>query len=302
MINSLHFKRLISLLLLLFSISPGVDKKGCSEGKELIFFDFDNSIKTLLPEGFARNFSKHLKTPLSDIGYCLSELNSIAPDSGNRNSMIMLFSISKNSGSDTFFTMQIDLVKTIEAEGVQRSQSSSFISLSFGSEELSTVETVLIRKIVENLRMQYVCHLRIHSSPQGVHVRTDSGLEGITPLEWVIPVGVLTINGEQKGYETIQRTLDISEPGVHTCFLQLHRRQFYHSKMMFPATAFLLTSAVCFISERYYYNNFYKLKKSELETNPELYEKTHDRAKRFGLLGTTSLMLSCVSFALTFKF
>ena len=40
-------------------------------------------------------------------------------------------------------------------------------------------------------------------------------------------------------------TIEISEPGVHTCYLQLRKRPFYQSRMMIGA-ALLLTSAVCF--------------------------------------------------------
>ena len=64
------------------------------------------------------------------------------------------------------------------------------------------------------------------SSSPGVRIRSGSGLEGVTPLEWIVPVGIFTIEGKHKGYEPINHTIEISEPGVHTCYLQLRKDRF----------------------------------------------------------------------------
>ncbi len=275
-----------------------------AEGKELIFFDFDSSLSKLLPPSFPQELSEQLKRPLLDIGYRLSELHcALSPEDENRSHLILIFSLKpQTTDTDTQYTIQTDLVRINFSEGKQRSQSSPFISLSFSSSELSTVKTVLSRKIIENLRTHYICHLRVHSSPQGVRIRSGSGLEGVTPLEWIVPVGILTIEGKLKGYEPINHTVEISEPGVHTCYLQLRKRPFYQSRMMIPGAALLLTSAVCFFSERYYFNNYHDLQKNEPEKNSPLLEESYRRAKNFGYMGIASLVLSAVSFSLSFKF
>lgn len=295
------FKRLIRYsLLFCLSQAAGV----YTQTKELIFFDFDSSFTRFLPSASPQNLSEQLKKPLSDIGYTLSELNAaLSPENENRNYLILLFSVKVQSTTpDTNYTMQIDLVKINITDGRQKSQSSSFITLNFGSSELNTVKTVLSRKIIENLRTHYVCHLRVQSSPQGARIKTETGLEGVTPLEWIVPVGILTIEGELRGYEPINHTIEISQPGVHSCYLQLRKRQFYHSRMMIPGAALLLTSAVCFISERYYFNNYHDMRKNEREGSSEFLDKTYKRAKKFGYLGAASLVLSAVSFSLSFKF
>ncbi len=273
-------------------------------GKELIFFDFDSSLTNLFPSSFPQELSEQLRSPLSDIGYRLSELNAaLSPEEENQNHLILLFSLKlKPIAADTQYTIQTDLVKVNISEGIQRSQSSPFISLSFVSSELSTVKTVLCRKIIENLRTHYVCHLRVHSSPQGVRIRSGTGLEGVTPLEWIVPVGIFTIEGKHKGYEPINHTIEISEPGVHTCYLQLRKRPFYQSRMIIPGAALLLTSAVCFFSERYYFDNYHDLQRDQPSKNSPLLEESYRRAKNFGYLGITSLVLSAVSFSLSFRF
>lgn len=273
-------------------------------GKELIFFDFDSSLSDLFPSSFPQELSEQLREPLLDIGYRLSELHAaLSPEDENRNHLILLFSLKpQTTAADTQCTIETDLVKINVSEGRQRSQSSSFISLSFGSSELSTVKTVLSRKIIENLRTHYICHLRVQSSPQGVRIKSGSGLEGVTPLEWIVPMGIFTIEGKLKGYEPINHTIEISEPGVHTCYLQLRKRPFYQSRMMIPGAALILTSAVCFFSERYYFNNYHDLQKNELEKNSSLLEESYRRAKNFGYMGIASLVLSAVSFSLSFRF
>lgn len=273
-------------------------------GKELIFFDFDSSLSDLFPPSFPQELSEQLREPLLDIGYRLSELHAaLSPEDENRNHLILLFSLKpQTTAADTQCTIETDLVKINVSEGRQRSQSSSFISLSFGSSELSTVKTVLSRKIIENLRTHYICHLRVQSSPQGVRIKSGSGLEGVTPLEWIVPMGIFTIEGKLKGYEPINHTIEISEPGVHTCYLQLRKRPFYQSRMMIPGAALILTSAVCFFSERYYFNNYHDLQKNELEKNSSLLEESYRRAKNFGYMGIASLVLSAVSFSLSFRF
>ncbi len=274
------------------------------ELRELIFFDFDSSLSLHLPPAFPQKLSEHLKKPLFDIGYQLSELHAaLSPEDENRSHLMLLFSLKiQETASDTQYTIETDLVKIDVSEGRQRSQSSSFISLSFGSSELGTVKTVLSRKIIENLRTHYVCHLRVHSSPQGVRIKSGSGLEGMTPLEWIVPMGIFTMEGRLKGYEPVNHTIEISEPGVHTCYLQLRKRPFYQSRMMIPGAALLLTSAVCFFSERYYFDSYHDMQKNELEKNSPSLERSYRRAKNFRYLGITSLVLSAVSFSLTFKF
>jgi hypothetical protein len=47
------------------------------------------------------------------------------------------------------------------------------ISLLFDPGELSTFEAVAVRKTVENLRTQYICHLRLESEPSGVMISSN---------------------------------------------------------------------------------------------------------------------------------
>ena len=146
-------------------------------GKELIFFDFDSSLTDLLPPSFPQELSEQLRDPLLDIGYQLSELHTaLSPEEENRNHLILLFSLKLTpTAADTQYTIQTNLVKVNVSEGRQRSRAvrlfAVFVYLNSASENRAS------RKIIENLRTHYVCHLRVLPHP-GCADQAGSGLEG----------------------------------------------------------------------------------------------------------------------------
>jgi hypothetical protein len=183
-----------------------------------------------------------------------------------------------------------------------RAKKNPLLTLKYSAEELSTFTSVLIRKIVENLRTQYICHLRIQSIPMGVAIHSETGLEGITPLEWILPVGKLPIVGELEGYEPIHRKINLNSPGIHTYVLQMRKRQFYHSRLFIPTVVLGISSAACFAVERYYYNQYQRLGKEDRENDPESFRRTYTIAKNCERVAAGTLALTGVSLVLCFIF
>jgi hypothetical protein len=184
----------------------------------------------------------------------------------------------------------------------KRALGAPLLTLPYRPEDLSTFTSVLVRKIIENLRIHYICHLRIQSVPEGVTIRSKSGLEGTTPLEWITPVGRLPITGELEGYEPIKKRIDLSAPGMHTYVLQMRKRQFYHSSFFIPTIVLGVSSAGCFVAERYFYNRYKRLGRADRDGNPDAFGRYFSTAKKLEYATTAGLILTGVSATLCFVF
>lgn len=282
----------------------------CKPNSKTLYFYCDKAVRTSTDPGFTTRIYNQFLEPLGEIGYCLDFLNrEILSDTINKNDMILYITMENESDhhfgiTDSVFFMIINLISIEDWNSGKRGKlfSHPLISLSYEPEELSTFETVLIRKTIENLRTQYVCNLRIHSSPQGALIQSESGLEGITPLEWVLPVGDISIEASLDGYEQIRKKLDINDPGIHTILLQMNKRQFYNSKFIYPSVVFGLAAITCFIAEGQYYSKYTNLGKSDYYDNPEKFNKVFKRAKNCERIAIASTILCGISFGLTFIF
>lgn len=282
----------------------------CKPNSKPIYFYCAESVRSFTDPGFTVRIYNQFRDPLSEIGYCLEFLDrETLSDTINKNEMILYITMEHEQNQqfdivDSISVMHINLI-SIEDWNTRRKDKSSrhpLISLSYKPEELSTFETVLIRKTIENLRTQYVCNLRIHSSPQGAFIRSESGLEGVTPLEWILPVGDISINATLDGYEQMKKELDINDPGIHTIFLQMDKRQFYNSKFIYPSIAFGLSAVACFIAESQYYSKYTKLGKDEYYNDPSKFNKTFEKARNCERIAIVSTILCGITFGFTFLF
>ncbi|NLP03019.1 MAG: PEGA domain-containing protein [Fibrobacter sp.] len=287
--------------LLLVSFSFQAFPNDCGPGKKALHYLCDVSVINNIGSGFSADFMEQLKNPLKEIGYCLTVFSpDVLTDSSKINDLVMNVSLFYPD-SDSVAVLLIGL-QSIELFQQKEVFENPLISLVYEPGEISTFKSVLVKKTIENLRTEYVCHLRIQSAPEGVRIRGESGLEGSTPLEWILPVGNMEITGELDGYEPVHRRLDLSKPGIHTYLLEMRKRQFYTSKFIYPAAIFGLGAVTCFAAERYYYSKYMELGREDFFNHPERFENTFNRAKTFERAALTSLILSAVSFTLTFWF
>ncbi|MBN1760322.1 MAG: PEGA domain-containing protein, partial [Chitinispirillaceae bacterium] len=298
---------IIVIISIFAAFSPTLQAAPCKAGKRPLFFHADSTLTMMLPQSFPARLFALLVDPLDKIGYCVSEFyDGIVADTTIQEEMVMWFSM-VSLITEKVTTMPVDSGNSLQADSAVEvsvldttaemvvtlvqvgamkrrhagSGSSPLLTVSYNHEELSTFESVLIRKIIENMRDQYICHLRIESEPEGVVIRTKNGLEGITPLEWIIPVGKVRITGELEGYEPLRRTIDLNEPGSHTYRLTMGRKRFYHSRFFVSSLVLGASSAVCYGIERYYYDQYLKLGREERYNTPDRFAKDFTIAKNF---------------------
>jgi hypothetical protein len=299
----------------------------CGTGKRPLFFAFDPKLSAYMPPGFGTNLFKTLDQPLQEIGYCLTRFNnSVYNDSTVQEELVMILSINLsisrkatlNDGEIAFDSttsyqqyvedttaqvivslIAVNLWKTQERK---RTLENPLVELAYSPEELTTFESMLIKKIVENLRTQYMCHLSIQSVPEGVHIRSINGLEGITPLEWITPLGKLPIIGELKGYEPFKRKIVLNAPGTYTYVLQMQHQQFFHSRFFRPTIILSATSVTSFVVMQYFHNRYDNFGEWENENNPTIFGNDFHTAKAFQIIAFSTLALAGASFTLCFYF
>lgn len=283
----------------------------CSAGKKIIAFYPDNSVSGL-SDNFSGKISLLLKDPLNEIGYCLVPFDSIN-QADSAGSLLLFLSVKSrkhntkqidSTSIDSTAQIVVGLLNTPDTtrQKLLSSLDHPLISINYDPQDPSTLESVLVRKISENLRTQYVCQVRIQSSPDGVLITSSSGLKGETPLEWILPVGKLNIKGDMKDYETINKALNLTEPGIHTYYLQMRKRMFYRSGFMLPAVVFGGLAACFFAAENFYYSKYQSLGEYDYLNHPEKFGNQYNLAKNCERAGYTALSLSGVSLTLSFFF
>jgi hypothetical protein len=292
------------LILLLFNITVA---ETCKAGNKPIHFIVGTTLQKYIPSDFSRGLYEELESSLHEIGFCLQTMNpSILTDSTKRDELIMYMTTETevNSNIAEGENLMICLVRVEDWANTNTkiALSHPLISISYQPEELSTFRTVLVKKIIENIRTQYVCHLRIQSNPSGIFITSTIGLEGKTPLEWILPFGDLSIKNKTDGYEPFQKKLDLSEPGINTYFLELKKKQFYNSKFLWPTLVFAVASAACYGGERANYSKYLKLGKTDYLNHPGEFESTYNKAYLYERASLLTLVCAAVSFTCTFVF
>lgn len=309
MYSKIVLNRFVLILLVsFFSALNAALPEECGKGKKLVLFKTSDAVDSKIRAGFSDDFFDALNTPLKEIGYCPVFLKKDDfKDTLLKATPVLFVDATEQfseaeSASTVIFQIYFLPLEEIQPDFSIPQKANLLISLRFIPDELSTFEAVAVRKTVENLRTQYVCHLRLESDPSGVQITSSIGLDGKTPLEWVIPVGDLEIEGYMKGYSALKRNLKLESPGSHTYVLEMKARQFYNSRFMIPTIAFGVSSVVLFGLERYYYSQYLNLDREAYFNNPDKFGELFNKAKKFEYAAFTSLGLTAVSFSCTFFF
>lgn len=323
--NFFFFKRYLTYFLSIFCIilswKGAYSQEECVDGKRKLFLLVDNSVTNRCDYDFAGELYAQLKEPLKEVGYCLrlyeaTNCNDTSSDFGELLFVWLKVSYIKKSLSDSLSDsfsegMMIDSIEELslslvscQATGEDEIMKSlrPFLLIQFDKSDVLAFTSVLVRKIIERLRNQYISHLRVFSNPDGAIVKTKDGLEGITPVEWVIPIGKTLLTCELKGYNTLTKKVEITSPGVYTYVFELNKRQFYHSNFFIPALIFGTSSVVCFGFERYFYEKYRNLGEVDREERPFMFERTFYIAKGFEYAFFGTFMLSGCFVALSFIF
>ena len=284
----------------------------CGSGRKLLFFSAHPLLDAKAGAGFADSLRRQLREPLLELGYCLSDIKDYRTllDTARFADNLVLHTlvsegpdpvVAAGTGSGTLLVAVLN-VRDWSAGKLPEAVSRPLVSLRFHAPEAATLPNIVVKKISENLRSQFVAQLLIQSRPAGVRVRSDAGLEGATPVEWIVPLGNLSVTLEKPGYVPMRRDLDLSSPGMHAFEMQLSKRRFYNSKLIYPALFFGAATGVAFVFENQYYSRYRDLGAADQQDHPEKFADTFRTAKSFERLGYTSLALAATSLVFSFRF
>ncbi|HLP42977.1 MAG TPA: PEGA domain-containing protein [Fibrobacteria bacterium] len=304
------FEALLALwALLAVAVAPSraVEAPGCPPVAQEIFFSPHPLLDSQTVSGFSDSLRLRLIVPLSELGYCVRAIEDYRSllDTGKFGDNIILHALVSEGSSTTgpgTFTVTLLTGKEWAAGKMKDAVLRPLVSLSMRRDDLAGLVDVLVRKIAENMRLQYVAHVLIHSRPEAVSVGAENGLRGRTPVEWILPLGSLNVTLEKPGYIQLTRTLDLTTPGQHNYDFHLVRRRFYHSRLFYPAVGFAAAALAAFTLEQHYYGKYQGYGAVEARESPAVFGKTFRVAKTYERIGYGSLALAGACLAFTFRF
>ena len=293
-----------SFVILLPLAAVAAERPECERGLQVLFYYPDGAVDQAIYEGFTDELAKELASPLSEIGYCLfrpDDIEQYKADTGLGENLVLHTAIRAEEGKRLLLVAPVRLALLMR-NNLEVALGHPLAEVDFEGADQQTFLTVVVKKIVENLRTSYVCHLRIESEPESVAVATSSGLEGATPVEWVVPLGSVGLTATRKDYVSFEKHIELDAPGYHRLYVELRKRRFYHSRFMYPAAAFLVAAGGFYLAERYYYDKYQSLGEQDYYSRPDEFGERFHTAKAFERLAGASLGLAGVSFVLSFWF
>gem|GEM_PF-3705173 len=272
----------------------------CPTASRPLFYHPDRELNSIVFPGFADSLELRLQKPLAALGYCISEPWHKTSDSDSGGLGLLITASSSSSGSRILATVLQE--KQLNAGLANQALRRPLAELDWDGMENGAMILIFSQKIAENLRVQYVAEVTVQTQPAGAVVKAENGLEGKAPLEWVLPLGMLSIEAHYPGYLPRQISLDISKPGDHTVSLPLTRRRFYHSKF-FPVAAIAATGALgAYVVQNYYYGQYQRLGIEDQRNRPDRFGELFHTAQTWEKASSVSLGLAILSLGLSFRF
>ncbi len=277
----------------------------CKTGNQPLFYSPHPLLDARTAPGFSDSVRRQLRDPLRELGYCIQEAGdyrAILDTSRYAENLVLQTQATEEGGGSGTVLVALLRVRELARGRLAEALTRPLVSLHFGPGEVSTLPNILVKKISENLRSQYVADLLIRSHPDGADVRTPSGLEGRTPVEWVMPLGIVEVTLEKDGWAPMKREIDLSVPGLHAYDLQLSKRHFYNSRFIYPALATGAISLIAFGFENHYFSRYQALGAVDRKDRPEVFGDTFHTAKTYEGIAYTALGLAWLNLALCFTF
>jgi hypothetical protein len=284
---------------------PAGRPSACASPNQVIFYSPHARSEWLLPPSFADSLWAQLAGPANELGYCLKALaggKAMVDTNGTGDNLYLEASAGEEGSGSISVSIAVLRLRDLVRGKLPEAEARPLVYLRFSPFEAAGMYSVLAKKVAENLRNQYVAVLLIRSHPQGALVRAASGLEGSTPVEWVVPLGSLPITVAKPGYLEAHRDLNLEAPGQHTYDLQLAKRRFYHSKFIYPTLAAGAISAAAFVLESHYYGVYQSLGPTDSRDRPDAFGQNFRTAKSYERIGYTSLALAWLGLTFCFTF
>lgn len=300
--------RVLTAMLALASVAWCETSEDCDRGKEPLFLYCSPELDRRTHEGLAEAIEAGLYLSLDEIGYCVVPTENPAAcrsDSALAGSLLLYVTVADPAVLEEQRPALIAaLVKPgpYSRENLEIALSRPLVALSFDSTETDAARAAFIKKVVESLRVSYVCHFVVQSEPQGVSVATSNGLEGTTPTEWILPLGRIELFATMDGYASFRRALELDTPGRHEFFFQMRKKRFYHSKFTMGTVAGLVAAGVCYSLEWHFYKKYHSLDNEDRIEHPDRFAQTFGTAQAFGCAGAASLGVAGACLMLSFWF
>ncbi|MBD3346567.1 MAG: PEGA domain-containing protein [Chitinivibrionales bacterium] len=296
----------------LFACPEAVNAGECEKDKRLLFLNVDSSVEQNIDVHFGIKLLEELRAPLQEIEYCIKQAPDLLtePDSAYSDDFLLYLTAActenfddHDSSSRRNCAINAGLLGKGERsdQAFEQARDRPLVRMPFVSSDSSTFYEVLAQKIVENLRTQYLCHLHIESEPSGAQVGARSGLSATTPLEWVVPVGEITIHATKEKYAPLTKNIQLSHPGNHTYVLQMKKPPFFRSPFFYSSLALGTASLAAFAYSQYQYREKYQaLGRPDRESNPDLFEQTYHRAETAEKAAQIGLGFAAMSLSISF--
>lgn len=305
MANSLFLPLMLGALSL--SLPRAAPPVECQQGAQVLFYSPHPMLDARTSPGFTDTLYQRLTAPLGELGYCIQPIRdyrSLLDTARYGDNLILhaLVSDGPMSSSPSQFVVTLLRGRDWAADKLPEAISRPLVTLPLYRGDPAGLIEVLVRKVAENLRKQYVAHLLIQSRPGEAAARADNGLQGKTPLEWILPLGTLEVVLEKPGHIPLRQQLDLTSPGQHNYDFHLAKRRFYHSRFIYPAIAFGIAALGAYALEEHYYSRYQGYGIDESQNDPEIFGKTFQVAKTYERIAYGSLALAGACLALTFRF
>jgi hypothetical protein len=303
----------LALFIILAAGLPAFSLPDCPRGKQLLLYYPHEKLDARIAAGFSLKLFNELVAPLADIGYCLRPLaknDSVMSTPSFQETPVMYVVMTETRFNrapaseirEPELIVVIAQVKDIHRGALDVNSFRPLLSLAYSAEDMENLRVIFEKKIVENLRTQYICNLTVTSEPSGVKVTSVSGLSDVTPLEWVVPVGSVRIRCVSKGFLPYTKSISLDRPGMYNYFLQMKKRQFYHSKFFLPALGLGVAAGICYYFDSYYYGKYNGLGNYDRIHDPQSFELWFNKAKTCETLSLTCLSLGASMLCLSIWF
>jgi hypothetical protein len=105
-------------------------------------------------------------------------------------------------------------------------------------------------------------------------------------------LGKLTVKCDQKNYLSFKKEINLIRPGIYNYFLQMQKRQIYHSKYFYPGIGSGIFAGICYYFDNYFYNKYRNLGENELKKDPDNFQRVFNTARTFEAISISLLILS----------
>ncbi|HAJ80580.1 MAG TPA: hypothetical protein DCO75_12515 [Fibrobacteres bacterium] len=315
--NMYIFKPAKSLYLLLIvtisAISVFSDQDNCTHGKQILWYYPHEKLDLRTKAGFSAQLFDELRKSLESIGYCIRQYDindTLTRSAAHQDNLLMHVFLTEtqynrapiSQSRESELVVVIVHLKEINSAYIDLASLRPLMSLTYSPEDIDNIRFIFGKKIVENLRTQYICNLAINSEPSGIKVESSGGLSDNTPLEWVVPMGKLQVQCNMPDYMPYKKDIILNHPGEYNYFFQMKKKQMFNSAFFWPGICLGLVSGMSYYFDAYYYAKYQSLGNEDRLNSPDNFRKYYSYAKTGETMSVICIALCASALCLSIRF